>query len=118
MVRISDARMSGTGFGTVVLQVAPEAAALGPLAAVEDGDQIVLDVTARRIDVLLDDDEMQRRLQRRQPRPRAYTRGYGSLYLDHVTQADEGCDFDFLRRGDEPIDAQPKGLLTGWISGW
>jgi dihydroxy-acid dehydratase len=119
MVRISDARMSGTAFGTVVLHIAPEAAAMGPLAAVEDGDEIVLDVEARRLDVNLSDHEIEQRLARRQPPPRRYSRGYGALYLDHVLQADQGADFDFLRRiPGEPIESQPYGLLKGWISGW
>jgi dihydroxy-acid dehydratase len=119
MVRVSDARMSGTAFGTVVLHVAPEAADLGPLAAVEDGDEVVLDVERRRLDVALPDDEIERRLARRSPRPPAYRRGYGAMYLDHVLQADEGCDFDFLRRapGERP-DTEPLGLLDGWIGGW
>jgi dihydroxy-acid dehydratase len=119
MVRVSDARMSGTAFGTVVLHVAPEAADLGPLAAVEDGDEVVLDVERRRLDVTLPDDEIKRRLAER-PRPSpAYVRGYGAMYLDHVLQADEGCDFDFLRRapGEAP-QKEPLGLLDGWIGGW
>jgi dihydroxyacid dehydratase/phosphogluconate dehydratase len=119
MVRISDARMSGTAFGTVVLHIAPESAAGGPLGAVEDGDTIVLDVEGRRIDVELTDAEIHSRLDRRPPAPRHYTRGYGALYLDHVTQADTGCDFDFLVPAlDEEPDTEPRGLLTGWIGGW
>ncbi len=97
LVRISDARMSGTSFGTVVLHIAPESAAGGPLAIVRTGDEIVLDTTARRIDVMLDDAEIARRLRDFTPPPPPYQRGYGKLFLDHVTQADEGCDFDFLR---------------------
>jgi len=119
MVRISDARMSGTAFGTVVLHVAPEAAAGGPLAAVRDGDEIVLDTEQRRLDLAVPDDEIARRLASMPPRPPAYRRGYGAMYLDHVTQADEGCDFDFLRRlPGEPTETEPQGLLTGWIGGW
>jgi dihydroxy-acid dehydratase len=119
MVRISDARMSGTGFGTVVLHVAPEAAALGPLAALEDGDEVMLDVERRRLDVALPDEEIRRRLEGRPPRPPAYQRGYGAMYLEHVLQADEGCDFDFLRRvPGEAIQEEPVGLLDGWIGGW
>ena len=95
LVRISDARMSGTAFGTVVLHVAPESAVGGPLALVEDGDPIVLDVEARRLDLDL---PARRSWQRRLEPPAAkYRRGYGALYLEHVLQADEGCDFDFLR---------------------
>jgi dihydroxy-acid dehydratase len=119
MVRISDARMSGTAFGTVVLHVAPEAAAMGPLAAVEDGDEIVLDVERRVLQVSLSDEEIQSRLDARAPPRPAYTRGYGAMYLEHVTQADEGCDFDFLQRvPGEAIESEPKGLLSGWIGGW
>ncbi len=97
MVRISDARMSGTSFGTVVLHVAPESAAGGPLAAVETGDEVVLDTRARRIDLAIPDAELVRRLAARSAPSPHYVRGYGRLYLDHVLQADEGCDFDFLR---------------------
>jgi dihydroxy-acid dehydratase len=119
MVRISDARMSGTAFGTVVLHVTPEAAAMGPLAAVEDGDEIVLDTEGRRLDLVLPDDEMQRRLDRLTPPPPAYLRGYGAMYLEHVLQADQGADFDFLRKvpDEEPV-TEPRGLLNGWIGGW
>ncbi len=96
MVRISDARMSGTSFGTVVLHVAPESAAGGPLAAVRRGDEIELDVEERRINVVITDAELARRMgEFRAPAP-AYDRGYGRLFLDHVTQANLGCDFDFL----------------------
>jgi dihydroxy-acid dehydratase len=118
LVRISDARMSGTAYGTVVLHVAPEAAAGGPLRAVEDGDPIVLDVDAQRLDLDVDPAEIARRLERLGPVEPKYTRGYGALYLEHVLQADEGCDFDFLR-GRGP--SEPLGLLTGaagWIGGW
>jgi len=96
MVRISDARMSGTSFGTVVLHVAPESAIGGPLAIVQTGDEIVLDVAARKLDLALPESEIQRRLSRFTPPPRHYERGYGRLFLDHVTQANLGCDFDFL----------------------
>jgi dihydroxy-acid dehydratase len=95
MVRISDARMSGTAFGTVVLHVGPEAAAGGPLALVQDGDRIRLDTTGRRLDLLVDEAELTRRRQRWSPPPKP-ARGYTRLYTDHVTQAREGCDFDFL----------------------
>ena len=98
MVRVSDARMSGTSFGTVVLHVSPESAIGGPLAIVRTGDEIVLDVEARRIDVMLSDDEIAARLAAFVPPPPHYTRGYGRLFLDHVTQAHLGCDFDFLER--------------------
>ncbi|HEV2122536.1 MAG TPA: dihydroxy-acid dehydratase, partial [Chloroflexota bacterium] len=96
MVRISDARMSGTSFGTIVLHVAPESAIGGPLAAVRTGDEIELDVPNRRLTLHVSDDEIQRRLAAFQPPPPAYRRGYGRLFLDHVLQAPQGCDFDFL----------------------
>jgi dihydroxy-acid dehydratase len=98
MVRISDARMSGTSFGTVVLHTAPESAAGGPLAAVETGDEVELDTAGRTIALHVPDEEIARRLAARPaPKPH-YDRGYGWLFLGHVNQADEGCDFDFLRK--------------------
>ncbi len=97
MVRVSDARMSGTSFGTVVLHVAPESAVGGPLAIVQTGDEIQLDTAGRRIDILLSEEEIAARLAKFQPPPPHYTRGYGKLFLEHVTQANLGCDFDFLR---------------------
>ncbi|MFN8723084.1 MAG: dihydroxy-acid dehydratase [Rhodospirillales bacterium] len=96
MVRISDARMSGTAFGTVVLHVSPEAAAGGPLAAVRSGDRIRLSVSAKAIDLLVPPDELARRLADHRPPP-APERGYAALYRRSVLQAPEGCDFDFLR---------------------
>jgi len=99
MVRISDARMSGTAFGTIVLHVSPEAAIGGPLAVVQTGDRIMLDVAARQIELLIDATEMQRRLaawKELPPQREAATRGYAKLFEDHVLQADQGCDFDFL----------------------
>ena len=98
MVRISDCRMSGTAFGTVVLHVAPEAAIGGPLALVQDGDLIELDVEARKIELLVDDAELERRRAAWQPEVQMAARGYIRLFQEHVLQADEGCDFDFLRR--------------------
>jgi dihydroxy-acid dehydratase len=119
MVRISDARMSGTAFGTTILHVSPESAAGGPLGAVRDGDRIVLDVPARRIDLDISREELNRRLDTTPVPPPKYRRGYGALYLDHVLQANEGCDFNFLRKRDgEPADTEPLGLLDGWIGGW
>ena len=97
MVRLSDARMSGTAFGTVVVHVAPEAAAGGPLAAVRNGDMIQLDVPNRRLDLLVDDREISRRLDERPALKPHYRRGYGWLHAQHIMQADKGCDFDFLR---------------------
>jgi dihydroxy-acid dehydratase len=95
MVRISDARMSGTAYGTVILHVSPEAAVGGPLALVRDGDRIRLDYAARRLDLLVDDAELQRRRAHLQPARRA-ARGYERLFVDHVLQASDGCDLDFL----------------------
>ena len=97
MVRLSDARMSGTAFGTVVVHVTPESAAGSPLAAVQNGDIIELDVPNRRLDLLVDEREVRRRLSQI-PQPKThFRRGYGVMYSQHVTQADQGCDFDFLR---------------------
>ena len=105
MVRISDARMSGTSYGTVVLHVAPESAVGGPLALVRDGDPIQLNVPRRRLDLLVDEAELgRRRAAWTPPRPH-FARGYGRLFLDHVLQANEGCDFDFLR-GRTPVRAE------------
>ncbi len=105
IVRISDARMSGTSFGTVVLHVAPESAVGGPLAAVQTGDEIELNVADRRLQLLVADDEIERRLsQRPKPAPK-FDRGYGRLFIEHVTQANRGCDFDFLERiSDTPAN--------------
>jgi dihydroxy-acid dehydratase len=99
MVRVSDARMSGTSYGTCVLHVAPESAVGGPLALVRNGDEIELDVPARRLVLHVPDEELARRRAQWTPPPPAFTRGYGKLYLDHVLQAPEGADFDFLRGG-------------------
>jgi dihydroxy-acid dehydratase len=103
MVRISDARMSGTSYGTCVLHVSPESHVGGPLALVRDGDPIELNVPARRLHLDVSDAELQqRRSAWRAPQPR-YERGYGHLFCQHVTQAHEGCDFDFLqKRTDVP----------------
>jgi len=98
MVRISDARMSGTSFGTVVLHVAPESAVGGPLSAVQTGDEIELDVPARRIESRVPAAEITRRLSHFHAPAPQYDRGYGRLFLEHVTQANLGCDFDFLRK--------------------
>ncbi len=97
VVRISDSRMSGTAFGTVVLHVAPESADGGLIGLVHDGDVIELDVESRRLQLLVDDAELAQRRAAWQPRPIKHLRGYPRLYIDHVLQADEGCDFDFLR---------------------
>ena len=101
MVRLSDARMSGTHYGSCVLHISPEAAVGGPLALVRTGDEIALDVEARTLTLCVDDDELARRRADWRPPPRPVTRGYTRLYQEHVTQAHEGCDFDFLQ-GDAP----------------
>jgi dihydroxy-acid dehydratase len=96
MLRISDARMSGTSYGACVLHVTPESHVGGPLALVRDGDRISIDVEARRLDLMISDDELaKRKAQWKAPGPK-FTRGYGVLYLKHIQQADKGCDFDFL----------------------
>ena len=97
MVRISDARMSGTAFGTIVLHVAPDAASGGPLALVQSGDRIRLSVKERRIDLLVEESELEKRRAALPPGPKPPSRGYQKLYYDTVLQADEGCDFDFLQ---------------------
>jgi L-arabonate dehydrase len=98
VVRVSDARMSGTSFGTVVLHVAPESAAGGPLAAVKTGDEVELDTAGRRLTLHVAPEEIDRRLRSRSAAPHHYERGYGWMFMQHVNQADEGCDFDFLRK--------------------
>ncbi|MGQ0510739.1 MAG: IlvD/Edd family dehydratase [Betaproteobacteria bacterium] len=98
MVRISDARMSGTAYGTIVLHVSPEAATGGPLALVRNGDRIRLSVKARRIDLLVDEAELAKRRAAWKPPVETPKRGYAKLYMDHVLQAEHGCDFDFLRK--------------------
>jgi dihydroxy-acid dehydratase len=105
MVRISDARMSGTSYGTVILHVAPESAVGGPLALVRDGDEIELNVPQRTLTLRVDDAELARRRAAWRPPAPHYTSGYGRLFLDHVLQANEGCDFDILR-GRRPIRSE------------
>ena len=102
MVRISDARMSGTSYGTCVLHVAPESFVGGPLALVQSGDVIALDVPRRQLTLRVSDEELARRRKAWIPRKTIYPRGYGMMYGAHVTQADKGCDFDFLE-GRAPI---------------
>ena len=97
LLRISDARMSGTSYGAVVLHVAPESAVGGPLALVRDGDLIRLDVAQRSLDLVVDEAELESRRAGWQPPPRKDERGFRRLHADHVLQADQGCDFDFLR---------------------
>jgi dihydroxy-acid dehydratase len=109
MVRISDGRMSGTAFGTIVLHAAPESAVGGPLALVKDGDWIELDVGRRSLNLLIDKGELAERRAAWEAGPIAFRRGYRRLYLEHVNQAPLGCDFDFLL-GRDPVRAeeQPK----------
>ncbi|MBC9246696.1 dihydroxy-acid dehydratase [Paracoccus sp. 11-3] len=107
MLRISDARMSGTSYGACVLHVAPESFVGGPLALLKNGDTVRLDLPNRRLDMLVDEAELIRRRDAWTPPEPRYTRGYGFLFQTHVTQADKGCDFDFLqqsfgRAADEP----------------
>ena len=106
MVRISDARMSGTSYGACVLHVAPESHVGGPLALVRTGDPIELDVEARRLQLLVSDEELAARRAAWQPPKPRFSRGYGAIYLKHIRQANEGCDFDFL----EP---RPEGAIAG-----
>jgi len=98
MVRISDARMSGTAYGTIVLHVSPEAAAGGPLALVRNGDRIRLSVKSRRIELLVPEAELAKRKAAWKPPVAVPARGYAKLYMEHVLQAEHGCDFDFLRK--------------------
>jgi dihydroxy-acid dehydratase len=104
MVRISDARMSGTSYGACVLHVAPESRVGGPLALVRDGDIVELDVPNRKLHLHISDDELARRKSEWQAPPVRYGRGFGWLHAQHITQADEGCDFDFMETGfGEPV---------------
>jgi dihydroxy-acid dehydratase len=98
VVRISDARMSGTSFGTVALHIAPESAIGGPLAAVQTGDLIELDVPNRSLSLLVPADQIEKRLVERKIAPAHFERGYGLLFIENVLQANEGCDFSFLRK--------------------
>ena len=105
MVRVSDARMSGTSYGACVLHVAPESHIGGPLALVQDGDLIKLDIEGRRIDLMISEEEMVNRKKAwKAPEPK-FQRGYGTLYLKHIQQANQGCDFDFLL----PEVSKPEG---------
>jgi dihydroxy-acid dehydratase len=108
MVRISDARMSGTSYGACVLHVAPESFIGGPLALVQTGDLITLDVAARLLSLDVPERVLVQRRERWQPPEPKFERGYGVLYTEYITQANEGCDFGFLaRRGRNP-DPDPK----------
>jgi len=107
MVRVSDARMSGTSYGACVLHVSPESHSGGPLALVEDGDMITLNVNERGIDVDISDEEMASRRAAWKPPEKRFSRGYGRLYFDETTQAHEGCDFRFLH-ADGSTDPDPE----------
>jgi dihydroxy-acid dehydratase len=102
VVRISDARMSGTSYGACVLHVSPESFVGGPLALLKDGDIVELDVSERQLNMRVNDDELGRRRAAWKPKEGIYHRGYGRLYMQHIKQADQGCDFDFLE-GTAPI---------------
>jgi dihydroxy-acid dehydratase len=118
MVRISDARMSGTAYGTCVLHVSPESAAGGPLGLVRDGDIIALDAHNGTLDVLVSDSELEARraaLPAVKARP---ARGYAAMYVDRVLQAHQGCDFDFLTGRSEHPDDEPDAIFDGWVGGW
>lgn len=118
MVRISDARMSGTAYGTCVLHVSPESAAGGPLGLVRDGDIIALDAHGGTLQVLVSDSELEARravLPPSKPRPR---RGYAAMYVDRVLQAHQGCDFDFLAGRSECPEDEPEAIFEGWVGGW
>jgi len=111
MVRLSDARMSGTSYGACVLHITPESHVGGPLGLVQTGDMITLDVEARRIDMAVSDEELARRKALWQKPIPKFSRGYGVLYLKHVQQADKGCDFDFL----EPDYVDPESATPGAV---
>ena len=105
-MRISDARMSGTSYGACVLHVAPESYIGGPLALVADGDVIEIDIPARRLTLKVSDDELaRRRAAWRRPAPR-FTRGFGAIFAQHIRQANDGCDFDILERGEVIADPE------------
>jgi len=108
MVRVSDARMSGTSYGACVLHVAPESHVGGPLALVRTGDPVTLDVAARELRLEVSDAELARRRAAWQPPPPVFERGYGALYSEHVTQADQGCDFGFLARPGANPEPDPR----------
>jgi L-arabonate dehydrase len=107
MVRLSDARISGTSFGTIVVHISPESAAGGPLAVVQDGDWIEMDVPQGRLELLVPEAEMKKRQANWRPPAPRFERGYGKMFLDHILQAHEGCDFDFLRGTRNPEARDP-----------
>ncbi|HZT68912.1 MAG TPA: IlvD/Edd family dehydratase [Terriglobia bacterium] len=107
MVRLSDARISGTSFGTMVVHISPESAVGGPLAVVKDGDLIELDVHGRRLELQVSNAELKKRLKSWKPPEPHYLRGYGRMFLDHILQAHQGCDFDFLLPVNGPEKVAP-----------
>ncbi|PWC22288.1 dihydroxy-acid dehydratase [Brenneria roseae subsp. roseae] len=109
MVRLSDARMSGTSFGSCVVHIAPESFVGGPLALVHDGDNVELSVSKRQLNLLIPEEEMEQRRQAWTPPQPYYPRGYGRLFAEHVSQADDGCDFDFLQTvpGEQGLIPEP-----------
>jgi dihydroxy-acid dehydratase len=107
MVRLSDARISGTSFGTMVVHISPESAVGGPLAVVKDGDLIELDVHGRRLELEVSNAELRKRLKSWKPPEPHYLRGYGRMFLDHILQAHQGCDFDFLLPVNGPEEVAP-----------
>ena len=118
MVRISDARMSGTAYGTCVLHVSPESAVGGPLALVRDGDIIELDARAGVLNMLVSESELSARRAALTPVPARHARGYAAIYGERVLQAHLGCDFDFLVGRSQDPDAEPEAIFEGWIGGW
>ncbi|CAN5428672.1 IlvD/Edd family dehydratase [soil metagenome] len=118
MVRISDARMSGTAYGTCVLHVSPESAVGGPLALVRDGDLIALDAHAGKLDMLVSDAELATRREELAPVAPRHTRGYTAMYVERVLQADQGCDFDFLVGRSQRPEDEPEAIFEGWVGGW
>lgn len=103
MLRVTDARMSGTSYGACVLHIAPESYVGGPLALVHNGDIISVDVAARRIELKISDEEMAARRTAWQPPVEKYPRSYTKMYMEHVSQANDGCDFDFLEYTEEDV---------------
>lgn len=118
MVRISDARMSGTAYGTCVLHVSPESAAGGPLGLVRDGDIITLDAHNGTLDVLVSDSELEARRAALPAGKVRRARGYAAMYVDRVLQAHQGCDFDFLTGRSEHPEDEPDAIFDGWVGGW
>ena len=107
MLRISDARMSGTSYGACVLHVAPESYVGGPLALLRNGDMVEIDIPNRSINMLVEADELARRQREWQAPEPKFGRGYGWMFARHVSQADKGCDFDFLERDFGPDPGEP-----------